>query len=65
MRKYILGVWGCLGRFWVQTAYSHLLGFQDPIVEVGRGRNVGLIQMEYTSTQRAVGGTLYPMPTEP
>lgn len=72
MRKYILGVWGCLGRFWVLfharlpiPTCASMLGFQDPTVEVDKGRNVRMRQMEYTFTQRAVGGTLYPMPTEP
>lgn len=72
MRKYILGVWGCLGRFWVRfharlpiPTCASMLGFQDPLVEVDKGRNVGMRQMEYTFTQRAVGGTPYPMPTEP
>lgn len=32
-----------------------MLGFQDLIVEVGRGRNVGMRQMEYTSTPEGSG----------
>lgn len=32
-----------------------MLGFQDLIVEVGRGRNVGVRQMEYTSTPEGSG----------